>query len=98
MGCNGDKGDALIVMSDATAAMSGATSDERVINQRRLHPPQQLQHNRRAACFRTQDRAIRQTRNCISVRRTTQCARPQTKGKGGDGSTPLAQNLLESIS
>jgi hypothetical protein len=39
MGCNGDKGDALIAMSDATAAMSGATSDERVRNQRRLHPP-----------------------------------------------------------
>ncbi len=74
-------------MNDATAAMSGATSDERARNRRGPRPPQPLQRNRGSVCFRTPDRAIRRTRNCISVRRTTQCARPQTKRKGGDEST-----------
>jgi hypothetical protein len=51
MGCNGDKGDALIAMSDATAAMNGATSAELARNQR--GPPLPLRRNRRSVCFRT---------------------------------------------
>ena len=53
-GCSGGKGDAPIAMSDATAAMSGATSDERARNQRRPHPPHQLQRNRGPSAFERQ--------------------------------------------
>ena len=45
-------------MSDGTVAMSGATSGERVRNQKEPPPPQQLRHNRGSVCFRTPDRAI----------------------------------------
>ena len=62
---------------------------ERVRNQ---GDRQQPRRNRRSVCFRAPDRAIGRTQKCISVRRTTPCARPQTKRKGGDGSTPLPQN------
>jgi hypothetical protein len=58
MGCNAGKGGAPIAMSDGTAAMSGATSDERVRNQKEPRPPQQLQRNRGSVCFRAPDRAI----------------------------------------
>ena len=53
-GCNGGKGGAPIAMSDGTAAMSDATSDERVRNQRRPRPPQQLQRNRGPSAFERQ--------------------------------------------
>ena len=87
-GCNGDQHDAPLAISDGTRAAP--------VNL--LRPPHQLQHNRGSVCFQTPDRAIRRTWNCISVRRTTQCARPQMKRKGGDESTPLPQNTRESIS
>ena len=35
----------MAAMSDATAAMSDATNDERARNQQRLRPPQHLQRN-----------------------------------------------------
>ena len=96
-GCSGGRGGAPIGMNDAMAAMSGATSDERGRNRRGPRPPQPLQRNRGSICFRTRDRATRQTQNCISVRRTTQCARPQTEGRGGDGSPMFPQKPRESI-
>ena len=67
-GCNGGKGGAPIAMSDAMAAMSGATSDERARNQKGPRPPQRLQRNRGSVCFRTPERTIRRTQNCVSVR------------------------------
>ena len=42
MGCNGGKGGAAVAMSDAMAAKSTATSDERVRNQQRRRLPEQL--------------------------------------------------------
>jgi hypothetical protein len=45
-GCKGGKGSAPIATSDATAAMSGATSGGRARNQRRPRPPPQRQRNR----------------------------------------------------
>ena len=42
MGCNGGKGGAPVAMSDATAVMSDAMSDERERNQPRRRLPEQL--------------------------------------------------------
>ena len=52
------QGRRTLAMSDATAAMNGATSDERARNQKGPRPPQRLQRNRGSVCFRTPDRAI----------------------------------------
>jgi hypothetical protein len=56
MGCNGGKGGAPIAMNDAMVAMSGATSGERVRNQRGRPLP--LRRNKMSVRFRTPDRAI----------------------------------------
>ena len=45
MGCNGGKGGEAVAMSDAMAAKSDATSDERARNQQRRRLPEQLQRN-----------------------------------------------------
>lgn len=45
MGCNGGKGGEAVGMSDAMAAKSTATSDERVRNQQRRRLPEQLQRS-----------------------------------------------------
>ena len=52
MGCNGGKGGAAVGMSDATAAKSTATSDERVRNQQRRRLPEQLQRNSRPSALK----------------------------------------------
>ena len=90
-GCNGGKGGALIAMSDGTAATSDAMSGERARNQRRP-PAARSGAIGGPSAFERQIARSDGLQNCICVRRTTQCARPQTKRKGGDESTPLPQN------
>ncbi len=45
MGCNGGKGGEAVGTSDAMAAKSTATSDERVRNQQRRRLPERLQRS-----------------------------------------------------
>ncbi len=52
MGCNGGKGGAPVAMSDATAAKSTATSDERVRSQRRRRLLAHLPPNSRPSALK----------------------------------------------
>ena len=59
-------------MSDGTAAMSDAASDERVKNQKRLRPPQQLQRNSDPSDLKRLTARFDELRIAYAVRRAKQ--------------------------
>ncbi len=59
-------------MSDGTAAMSDATSDERVRNQKRRRPPQQLQRNSGPSDLKRLTAQFEELRIAYAVRRAKQ--------------------------
>ena len=77
--CNGGKGGAPIAMSDAMAAMSDATSDERVRNQKRRRPPQRLHRNSGPS-------AVNAWRRYELFQRAMRWARPHAGKMGGSES------------